>query len=189
MNPSRVDLQKNRLRRLLRRRLGRLTKAQRERKSQRILTRLMKTSEYKKAANIFTYIALPSEVQTLELIQKSLILRKRIFVPAIHIRKKEIAIFEIRNIKSDLKRGPFGISEPVKKRPGQPKKMDLVIVPGLGFDSKGRRLGRGEGYFDRFLPRTSKKAVKIGLAFREQKVRKIPTGVHDVSVDRVLVDL
>ena len=187
MNSSRMDLQKSQLRRLLRRRLGRMTKPERERKSRRILTRLLKTREYRNVSRIFTYISLPAEVQTLELIQKSLALRKRVFVPAVHLRKKEISVFEIRNIKSDLKRGAFGILEPIKKRLGRPEKLEMVIVPGLGFDAKGGRLGRGEGYFDRFLPRTVK-ASKIGLAFREQIVRKIPTGAHDIRVDRVITD-
>lgn len=132
-------------------------------------------------------MAMPSEVQTLGLIQKSLALRKRIFLPAINLRKKEIAIFEIRNTQSDLKRGPFGIPEPVKKHPAKPEAMDLMIIPGLGFDKKGGRLGRGEGYFDRFLVK-NRKAVKIGLAFREQMVRKIPMAAHDIPVDKVLVN-
>jgi 5-formyltetrahydrofolate cyclo-ligase len=187
MKASRIEVQKTHLRRQLRQRLDRLTKAERQRKSQRILTRLMKTRDYLKAARIFTYIALPKEVQTQEFIQKSLALRKRVFVPAIHPRKKEISIFEIWNTKKDLKKGHFGIPEPVKKRPGRPEKLDLVIVPGLGFDGKGGRLGRGEGYFDRFLLRTGK-ARKIGLAFREQVVRKIPVTPHDVPVDRLITD-
>lgn len=187
MNASRIDAQKIHLRRRLRLRLGRLTETERQRKSQRILTRLMKTREYRKARKIFTYISLPAEVQTDELIQKSLALRKRVFVPAIDPRKKEIFIFEIRNMKSDLKKGHFGILEPVKKCPGRTDKLDLVVVPGLGFDCKGGRLGRGEGYFDRFLSRTAK-APKIGLAFREQLVRKIPLSFHDIPVDHVITD-
>lgn len=147
----------------------------------------MHTLEYRRATRIFTYVALPSEVQTRELIEKSLRLRKRVFVPAINLQTKEISIFEIWNTKSDFKKGPYGIPEPLKRRPGKPEQLDLVVVPGLGFDRKGMRLGRGEGYFDRFLTRTAK-APKIGLAFREQMVCKIPTAPHDIPVHRVITD-
>ena len=187
MKASRIDIQKTQLRRQLRQKLSRISRGERERKSRRILGKLMKLREYRKARRIFTYISLPSEVQTTELIKKSLLLKKRVFVPAIHVRKKEISIFEIWSMKSDLKRGPFGIPEPVKRRPGKPEKLELVVIPGLGFDKKGGRLGRGEGYFDRFLRRTAK-APKIGLAFREQIVRKIPVLAHDIPMNRIITD-
>ena len=187
MKFSALDQQKNILRLRLRQKLMRLTRSERERKSRRILEKLMKGKSFQNAHRIFTYVSLPLEVQTLSLIQEMFVQRKRVFVPAVHPKKKEISLFEIWDLKKDLKKGRFGILEPVRKRPAKVETVDLFIIPGIGFERKGTRLGRGEGYFDRFLKRV-KKAPKIGLAFREQIVKKIPSAAHDVPVDQVITD-
>lgn len=88
----------------------------------------------------------------------------------------------------ELMPGSYGILEPPfdQKRVGPPENLDLVVIPGIGFDHEGGRLGRGEGYFDRFL-REAKKAYKIGLAFRCQVVERIPQTVDDVTLDEILI--
>lgn len=136
-----------------------------------------------------TYVALSDEVDTRELILKALALRKNVYAPRIFKKRKEIGIFQIRHPRKDLRKGTYGIQEPgaLSFHQGNPARLDLVIVPGLGFDRRGGRLGRGGGYFDRFLLKTNR-ARKIGLAFREQMVRKIPIGSHDIRVDRVITD-
>lgn len=136
-----------------------------------------------------TYVALSDEVDTRELILKALALRKNVYAPRVLRKRKEIGIFQIRHPLKELRGGTYGIQEPgvANRSQGDPARLDLVIVPGLGFDRRGARLGRGGGYFDRFLLK-AKRARKIGLAFREQMVRKIPTGCHDVRVDRVITD-
>ena len=96
-------------------------------------------------------------------------------------------MFQIKNPLKDLKPGRFGIPEPKAKRAraGNPKNLDLVVVPGLGFDRRKGRLGRGEGYFDRFLKKTGK-TRRIGLAFQEQIVDFIPMQAHDVRVHQII---
>ena len=88
----------------------------------------------------------------------------------------------------ELKPGAFGILEPAfdPKRLGRPEDLGLAVVPGLGFDRRGGRLGRGEGYFDRFLAE-AKKAYKVGLAFEFQIVDEVPREAKDVSVDEVII--
>ena len=189
MKSSQLKSAKSLLRRRLRNVLLSLSRQLARRKSLKIMGRLVKAGDFKKAKNIFTYMSLPGEVQTKHLIPIALKLGKRIFAPRIDLVKKEITIFEIRRPSEDLHPGAFGIPEPRvrKDRKGKPSELDLVIVPGLGFDRRGRRLGRGEGYFDRFLKKTGS-AKKIGLAFREQIVKKIPSERHDIRVDKVLTD-
>ena len=58
-----------------------------------------------------------------------------------------------------------------------------MIVPLIAFDSENRRLGHGKGYYDRFL--SSSEALKIGVAFSEQKIRRVPVEAHDVPLDIV----
>lgn len=63
---------------------------------------------------------------------------------------------------------------------------EVVLVPGLGFDQLGQRLGRGKGYYDRYL--ADKNVIKIGLCFQEQLVDKIPTDSFDVKMDFIITD-
>jgi 5-formyltetrahydrofolate cyclo-ligase len=65
--------------------------------------------------------------------------------------------------------------------------MDLIIAPGVAFDRRGGRLGRGGGYYDRLLRRAEKVPV-IGLCFREQLVKKVPMKPHDVRMNKVITD-
>ncbi len=87
---------------------------------------------------------------------------------------------------------PFGILEPSEERRLDerryvaPEKIDLLIAPGLGFDAAGRRLGRGSGYYDRYIPLLRPDALLIGLCFDEQLFDEIPANRHDKPVDVVV---
>ena len=144
---------------------------------------------FQTSQNIMTYAALPGEVQTGPLIRKMLAMKKNVFLPRIHSARRPMSIFQIYHPSRDLRKGRYGILQPrpLKTRKGNPKNLDLVLVPGVGFDRKGSRLGRGAGYFDRFLKK-AKRSKKIALAFREQVLGKIPHGPHDVLMDRVITD-
>lgn len=149
---------------------------------------LTRSAEFKRARNIMTYVPLSNEVDTWTFLSDASRHQKNIYVPKIHARRKTMSAVKISNPIKDLKKGSYGIFEPRGRHLPRlnPSRLDLVIVPGLGFDRSGGRLGRGAGYFDRFLKRTGK-AKKIGLAFREQMKRKIPMESHDVYLDRVIV--
>jgi 5-formyltetrahydrofolate cyclo-ligase len=161
--------------------------AERLRESGEILKQLLNHPRFLAARNLMAYVALESEVETRPFLQESRRTGKRIYVPRIDPEKKQMALIEMMDLK-DLKPGPYGILEPPFNEGlvGKPEDLDLVVVPGIGFDREGGRLGRGEGYFDRFLQET-KRAYKIGLAFRCQVVERIPREANDVVVDEVLI--
>lgn len=77
--------------------------------------------------------------------------------------------------------GRFGISEPPIHAPLAEPKADLILVPGLAFDPSGTRLGRGGGYYDRFL--TGVEGLRVGVCFQEVVFDRIPCEPHDVMVD------
>ena len=85
----------------------------------------------------------------------------------------------------DLQAGAFGILEPTGKLFTDYKKIDVAVVPGMAFDKEGRRLGRGKGYYDRFL-RLLPNTYKIGICFSWQLVDHVPTDEHDILMDQVL---
>lgn len=86
---------------------------------------------------------------------------------------------------SELSKGPFGVPEPPLNAPVVPlNRLDLVLVPGIGFDLAGRRLGRGKGFYDRLLAEVT--GIKCGVALDEQVVSGLPEEPHDVPMNFVL---
>ena len=83
-----------------------------------------------------------------------------------------------------LIKGRWGIYEPEKEssEPVDPEDISLIIVPCVGFDSAGRRLGHGAGYYDRFLPACIN-AVKAAAAFEAQRLPGVLTESPDVRMD------
>jgi len=85
---------------------------------------------------------------------------------------------------SELIPGQFGIREPV---PGaRSEQLDLIVVPGLAFTADGHRLGRGAGFYDKFLSGISGSVLKIGVCFEFQRLSEIPQGAHDIKMDAVV---
>ena len=82
--------------------------------------------------------------------------------------------------------GAFGISEPQRGVPVRPCEIGAMVVPGVAFSADGWRMGRGKGFYDRYLSQGGFKALKIGVCYREQIVDDIPVEPHDVAMDVVI---
>ncbi|MBP5622710.1 MAG: 5-formyltetrahydrofolate cyclo-ligase [Thermoguttaceae bacterium] len=110
----------------------------------------------------------------------------RLATPKVDLKTREILFPDLEPVP------PYGILEPSEQYrldPGRavaPETIDALIVPGLAFDSHGRRLGRGAGYYDRYLPLLRSDALVAGVCFDEQLVDKTPTDERDVRVDVVI---
>lgn len=153
-------------------------------KSRIIANKLFRTGVFKKAKKILFYVSFEGEVNTEGMIKKALKLGKIIAVP-VCIKNRMIKPCLLKE-NAELVKGPYGTREPVGKECLCPGDIDLALVPGLAFDAKGNRLGRGKGYYDRFLKRLPHTAVSIGLAFDFQILSCIPTTKHDVAVNRII---
>ena len=103
------------------------------------------------------------------------------------VNGETMAFHEVRDSHSDLSAGSFGILEPLSHLPEVPaQEIDAFFCPGLAFDSSGRRLGRGKGFYDRILANARKDALKIGVCHAFQLVAKIETEPHDIAMDEVI---
>jgi 5-formyltetrahydrofolate cyclo-ligase len=156
----------------------------RSRKSRQIKNKLFRTRVFKKAKIVMFYMPFGGEVNTEDMIKAAQKLGKIVVVP-VCVRKKMMIPCVLKD-KGSFLRGPYGIREPALKEPVDLKNLDLVLVPGVAFDKKGRRLGRGKGYYDRFLPRISQHAVSIGLAYDFQVLPQIPTTKSDINVHKII---
>lgn len=157
----------------------------RDRKSRGILEKLLRQKEFIKAKIVMFYIAFDGEVNTEEMIKEAKKLGKTVTVPV--CKRNRITLRPcILDDNAGLKKGLYGVHEPSTKRFIRSKDLDLVIVPGVAFDRKGNRLGRGKGCYDLFLKRLPKDTPAIGLAFDFQILPTIPAKMHDVSVNKVI---
>jgi len=129
------------------------------------------------------------EVQTGPIIKKALKMGKKVVLPVTLVRERNINPVYLTDSKQALKKGPYGIYEPVRQRntrPARLKDIDIVIVPGLAFDRKNNRLGRGKGYYDNFLKRLPQNTPKIGLGFSFQLLDEIPFTKKDFPLTSVI---
>ncbi|MCU0650639.1 MAG: 5-formyltetrahydrofolate cyclo-ligase [Candidatus Omnitrophica bacterium] len=156
----------------------------RTRKSGLIAKKLFRTRAFMRAKIVMFYKAFKGEVDTEIMIKAAQKSGKIVVVPVCGENRALIPC--ILKDGAHLLRGPYGIWEPAVKKSVPFKSIDLVIVPGLAFTRKGKRLGRGKGYYDRFLLRHSVHAATIGLAYDFQVLADLPTNAMDVNVQKVI---
>lgn len=157
---------------------------ERSRKSRIIKDKLFRMPVFKKAKIVMFYIAFGGEVDTKDMIEEARKLEKIIAVPV--CEKNRIMKPSILPVKAKLRRGLYGIYEPAIKQFINLKDLDLVIVPGVAFNKKGVRLGRGKGYYDCLLKKVPDKTFTIGLAFKLQIISAIPSTPTDVRINKVI---
>jgi len=105
------------------------------------------------------------------------------------VKEKKIKPVRLNNLRQGFVKSQYGIYEPKESKRAKPfriKDIDLVIVPGLAFDKNNNRLGRGRGYYDRFLKCISKNIPKIGLGFDFQFFSNIPATANDVPLSGII---
>lgn len=85
-----------------------------------------------------------------------------------------------------MQEGAFGIMEPCGDEAVAPEVIDVILVPGVAFTSKGLRMGRGKGYYDKYMSQQGFRAYKIGVCYDEQMLPMLPVASHDICVDEVL---
>ncbi len=179
----------------LRKKLLKLLKSQKEedrlKKSRAIQKRLFLTPEFKQAKVILFYASFNGEVETFRMMKQAQKLGKKIVLPTILEDQKKMILSLVENLGKDLVCGAYGISEPNPRaiKPVDLEAIDLAIVPGVAFDSDNNRLGRGAGYYDRFLVKLSSDVPTFGLAFDFQVLNRLPhPQKHDVAVSRVITN-
>ena len=163
------------------------------------ISKLRKHPKVMAAHTLLLYYSLPDEVNTHEWIDELVAEGKRVLLPVV-VNDKDMVIREYTG-KHDLAEGSFHIMEPIGKLFPVEKypEIEVAIIPGMSFDDTGHRLGRGKGYYDRFLTKLrgmegnhcerkvadGTEVYKIGICFGFQKLQEIPFENHDILVDEV----
>lgn len=175
-----MSTSKSSLREEMRRRLAQLPAADVRAHSAAIWERLSVLPAFADAGAMMSYVSKDNEIETHGLIRQLLAMGRRIVVPAFDgttYRLSELREFD------ELSVGQFGILEP---KPGAACEVSALLVPGMAFDGKGNRLGRGRGVFDTLLRDT--RGVKIALAHDFQLLKEVPAESCDVRVDVIVTE-
>ena len=184
---DRVAQQKNRLREKLQVKRDALSPLQAERLSGRAVVRLKSLAELLAAKTIHTYVSWRSEVDTRILLDGLLDEGFEVIVPKVNVERHSLTHHKITSA-GQLHPGTFGIPEPSGNAESidDLHKIDLVIVPGVGFDLSGNRLGYGGGYYDVFLREI--RAFRVGLSYDFQVVDALPCKPEDAAMDAIVTD-
>ena len=176
------------LRKQVRERLASISPTRRAVESAQLCARIRTTNHWLNARTILLFAPLPDEPDIWLLLTNALAEGKRTALPFFDGEQQRYSARLIQNTATDTQIGRFGIREPKPDCPAVPlNQLDLVLVPGVAFDTGGRRLGRGRGFYDRLLALAG--GVKCGVAFDEQLVDAIPAERHDICLDHILTPL
>ncbi len=153
-------------------------------RSQRLCEKFLKCDSYKKADTVYGYLPYNQEVRTWYLLSQAMKDGKKVAVPKVY--GEEMRFIYITDF-SQIETGYCGIPEPIADAPVANDKDALVLMPGLAFDTDGRRIGYGGGFYDRFLSAEPDHPT-IALCYDFQVRNDLPVEAFDIPVDLVIWD-
>jgi len=182
MKMSSIIDQKKALRKTVRALKDAMSEELRMTQEQAIFEAIEQMPEFQVASNVLIYWSMPDEVNTHAFIEKWW-RHKKIFLPIIDDEQLQLGLFE--GVDKMSVGAKYGIAEPVTMPLNNYDDITFAIIPGVAFDENGYRLGRGGGFYDRFLPQLLH-AFKTGIGYREQKVDSVPVSEFDVKLNHVV---
>lgn len=172
---------KREIRSAMRERNRSLSAGERAAAAGRIFGRIEASPAFRAARCVALFCALPDEPPTADALARWG-RQKRIVVP--RVEGETMRFFDYD--PATLVRGAFGIGEPGPEAAlCRPEEIDLIVVPGVAFTAGGVRLGRGRGYYDRYLAQPGMRARRIGVCFAHQLVETLPAEPHDAAMEQV----
>jgi 5-formyltetrahydrofolate cyclo-ligase len=163
---------------------------ERAEKTRGIENRIFEFANFLEAKVVLLYMASKNEVRTEGIFKKCFDYNKIVVLPAFETTRYRMKLFKIDNPAEDMILGPRQIPEP---NPAKCKVvpldcLDIALIPAVALDEKGGRIGSGEGYYDRFIPKLPITTRKVALAFEEQILPQIPMESHDKHVDIIITE-
>ncbi|XP_050932163.1 5,10-methenyltetrahydrofolate synthetase (5-formyltetrahydrofolate cyclo-ligase) [Lates calcarifer] len=190
---------KQALRTEIKRRVAALSDGEKQRQSLVVSQKLFKHPKYVSSERIAVFLSMDDEVRTKEIIKHVFKLGKSCFIPRYKSNSSHMDMLKLNSLQ-DIETLPltsWNIRQPAEDDNSREEALatgglDLILMPGLGFDQLGKRLGRGKGFYDTYLERCIRhpkgKPYTIALAFKEQLCQEIPVDDNDVLIDEVLYE-
>lgn len=175
-------MDKQELRRIIRAKKRAMTEEEILSRSQKLAQLLYQSPAYQKARTVYGYLPYNQEVRTVPMLEQALREGKRVAVPKVYGEEMKFLYLEDFSL---VAKGYAGIPEPIADGPIARDETALVLMPGLAFDRKGRRVGYGGGFYDKFLAAEPNHPT-LALCYDFQLLPGLETEGHDVPVDFVL---
>lgn len=159
-------------------------------KTKQIENRLFEFANFLEAKIALLYVSSKYEVDTREILRRSYEYGKIVVLPGFNTEKFQMTLMKVSNPETDLILGPRNILQPNPERCKVVpiESIDIAIIPGVAFDEKGGRVGSGEGYYDRLIPRLAITTRKVSLLFESQIFQQAPMEFHDKYVDILITE-
>ncbi len=181
-------LSKKELRTRLKANIAALSADEIHHRSRQACNSLVAQPEFERAEIVMVFLSLPTEINTAPLVLRAWQEGKRVLAPRVSWEQRRMMPVEIRSLTENIEDTQWSLRQPLQGDPVPLSMIDLVVVPGLGFDPEGNRLGRGRGFYDRFLAHSEFAGSTCAVAFEEQIVEAIPADSHDIRVDMLITD-
>lgn len=179
---ERTFCRKSELRRAIRADIRLLTPAERVQAAQLIAVEIERDPRFRAARTVAAFLPLGDEPPLREAVERWAH-EKRVVVP--RVEGERMRFYDFR--AEDLASGAFGIDEPQATELCPAEQIEVMVVPAVALTADGARMGRGRGYYDRYLgAREAEHIYKIGVGFACQLATALPTEEHDVVMDRVV---
>jgi 5-formyltetrahydrofolate cyclo-ligase len=204
MTGNSIQDAKARIRRSVAESLSRLTPSHRRAASVMVAQRLANMPEVRAARTLMIFLSLPAEIDTWPVIRWAWQEGKRVVVPRVEpvgagsevpLTKRDMVAVPLRaaDVESiaahpDVRSGAMGILEVLDAAPIAACEIDVLVIPCQAVDRSGNRLGKGGGFYDRFLARPDMRAERIVAAFHEQIFDELPVAETDLPVDKIVTD-
>ncbi|KAF1387075.1 hypothetical protein PFLUV_G00101510 [Perca fluviatilis] len=195
-----VRAAKQALRKEIKRRVAALSDEEKQRQSLVLSQQLFRHPKYVSCKRIAVFLSMGDEVRTEEIIKDVFKCGKSCFIPRYESSSSNHMDMLKLNSLQDMETLPltsWDIRQPAEDDQSREEALsagglDLILMPGLGFDESGKRLGRGKGFYDTYLERCLRhpkgKPYTLALAFKEQLCQEIPVDDNDVLIDEVLYE-
>jgi 5-formyltetrahydrofolate cyclo-ligase len=156
-------------------------------KDSSIMERLFALEEFGIAKRVLFYASFRSEVNTAGMIEAALSNGKKVLLPKVDNNSRTLTKHVISGMH-EVSPGYMGIPEPDTDVRLTIEEIDLIVVPGVAFDTRGWRIGYGGGYYDRLLPRVKGMRTIAALAYEEQIFGELTPEDHDIGMDLIITD-
>lgn len=168
-----------------------IPKSERARWSRSIAARIAEMAPYRSAKMILAYMNFGAEFESEILVQQVLADGKTLLLPRVNPAMRELELYHVEDVDTQLAPGAYGIREPIAERCERLVKLEeieFILMPGVAFGRDGARLGYGGGFFDKLLARMVHKPVLVACAYSMQVVANIPMEANDRRVDWLVTE-
>ncbi len=186
----RINEQKDAIRLAMRERLGAISPEDRAARSRAICAKILGSPAFSGASTLMLYMPMRSEVDVIAVALEAFRVGKTVCLPRVEPGRETMNAIATKTFDNDSMRpDAMGVRSPEAGQRIPDSAIDLVIVPGVAFDMTGRRLGRGGGFYDRFLAQLPAHTLTIGVCFDWQIAAAVPYDQLDMPVQAVISDL